>query len=306
MKKLATDKVSLWMHRNAREIEIARWKYHFENGDKFDVINTLMLYQNEDGGFGNVLDPDNWNTNSLPYATLYALNILREVEFYDLSHPIYKGICRYLDVTSNFPSGWAFTLESNNDFPHASFYNFNEEYNKTESIGIFLGLSAFIIEHYRESIIYTQIKGMLGKYINLIFDNNLGDMGPSGYISLVSAMKKVPIEGYDYDKLEVRLKELVNNSIQRNPDQWQFYGYRPSDYIKSSNNIFYSDNKDIVDVELNFLIDTLPDNDVWPISWSWFENSALYPKEAAISETWCKAYKAIDKCLFLKNFGRLS
>ena len=30
-----------------------------------------------------------------------------------------------------------------------------------------------------------------------------------------------------------------------------------------------------------------------------------YPKESSISENWCKAYKAIDKVIFLKNFGRI-
>ena len=243
--------------------------------------------------------------NKISIDKLSLWNILKEIEFDDLSHPICKGLCKYLDIESNFPEGWIFTIESNNAFPHADFYNYNETYNKTESIGIFLGLSSFIIEHYRDSIIYNEIIATLNKYISLMYDDNLGDMGPTGYITLVNTMKKVNLQGYDYEKLENRLKELVNRSIQRNPHQWLNYGYRPSDYIKSQNSMFYFDNKDIVDVELDFLIDTLPENDVWPISWSWFGNNKLYPKESTISENWCKANKAIDRSLFLKNFDRL-
>jgi hypothetical protein len=306
MNQLSKDKISLWMHRNAREIDLARWKYHFENGSKKDVIEALLLYQNPDGGFGNAIDADNWNTNSLPYATLYVLNILKEIEFYDLSHPIYKKLCKYLDSESNFPSGCIFTVESNKDFPHANFYNYSQEYNNIESIGIFLGLSSFIIEHYRNSIIYDEILQTLNKYINLMFHDELGDMGPTGFITLVNAMKQVNLKGYDYQKLEERLNELVNKSIQRNPEQWIYYGYRPSDYIKASNSLFFLDNKDIVDNELDFLINTLPKNDVWPISWSWFDNNEIYPKESVISANWCKANKAIERCLFLKSFGRLS
>lgn len=52
--------------------------------------------------------------------------------------------------------------------------------------------------------------------IEKLYSDNLGDMGPTGYISLVNAMKYAHIEGYDYDKLELRLKELVNDSIQQN------------------------------------------------------------------------------------------
>ncbi|MDP4091464.1 MAG: hypothetical protein Q8930_19640 [Bacillota bacterium] len=69
---------------------------------------------------------------------------------------------------------------------------------------------------------------------------------------------------------------------------------------------FYQDNKDIISVELDFLHDTLPENDVWPISWSWFENNEKYPKESAISGNWWKYIKAIERAKFLKNFGRMS
>ena len=39
MKKMNLNNIASWMHRNARELEIAIWKYHFENGNKEDVVN---------------------------------------------------------------------------------------------------------------------------------------------------------------------------------------------------------------------------------------------------------------------------
>lgn len=305
MKKVKINKISTWIHKNARELEIAIWKYHFENGNKNDVVNALLYYQNEDGGFGNAVDPDNWNVNSLPYATLFVINILKDIEFFDMQHPIYLGIKKYLDNESYFPNGWTFTVPTNNNYPHANYYKYNEDYNKTESTGIILGFCSFIIEYYRETKIYSSVIKLVDSLVDMIYSDNLGDMGPAGYITLINAMKKVNFEGYNYDKLELRLKELVNNSIQRNTEQWPFYGYRPSDYVKSKDSIFYQDNKDIIEVELDFLFDTLPNDDVWPISWSWSDNNEKYPKESAISGNWWKAIKAIERVAFLKNFGRL-
>jgi len=305
MKKVKINQISNWIHKNARELEITIWNYHFENGSKNDVVDTLLYYQNEDGGFGNAVDPDNWNINSLPYATLYAINILKDIEYFDMNHPIYLGIKKYLNNEILSPNGWTFTIPSNKDYPHASFYNFDDDYNKTESTGIILGFCSFIIECDRDSNLYQTVIGFINDLMDKLSSDNLGDMGPTGYIALIESMKRINLEGYDYDKLELRLQELINNSIQRNPKQWKFYGYRPSDYIKSKDSIFYQGNKDIVEVELDFLFDTLPNNDVWPISWSWFENNAVYPKEAIISENWCKAIKAIERVKFLRNFGRL-
>jgi hypothetical protein len=304
MKKVNLNHIAAWIHKNARELEIAIWKYHFENGNKEAVVNALMYYQNEDGGFGNGVEPDNWNINSFPYATLFAIGILKDIEFYDMQHPIYLGIKRYIDTDLNFPEGCTFTVLTNKDYPRAKFYNYNEKYNLTESTGIIIGFCSFVIEHYRDSKIYSSVLEVIEKMMEKIYSDKLGDMGPTGYISLVNAMKQAEIEGYDYDKLELRLKELVNNSIQRNPDQWPNYGYRPSDYIKTKTSIFYEYNKDIVNVELDFLHDTLRENDVWPITWSWFENKEMYPKESIISENWYKAIKAIERAKFLKNFIR--
>lgn len=305
MNKINQKHLSTWIHRNARELEIAIWEYRFENGTKEAVVEALIQFQNEDGGFANTVDPDNWNTNSLPYATLFAIDILKEIEFFNMEHPIYTGIKKYLDKESNFIEAWAFTVPSNMEYPHASYYNYNADYNKTESIGIILGFCTFIIEHYKESNIYAEVLELINHMMDIFHNDNLGDMGPSGYITLIETMKKMNIEGYSYDELEVRLKELVNRSIQRDSEQWQYYGYRPSDYIKSPDSIFYDENKEIVEIELDYLYQTLPENDIWPISWSWFENNEKYPKESAIAGHWWKAIKAIGRTEFLSNFGRL-
>lgn len=301
--KLDINPITGWIHRNAREIELARWKYHFENGEKMDVVHALLPYQNKDGGFANGLDSDNWNTNSLPYATLLAMDILKEIHFEDVSHPIFQGIFKYLEST--YPNGWLFTVPTNSDFPHASFYNYDEEYNKVENTGIIMKFSAFVLEFGKHLAIYKQVVDNLTQFTEKLFQNELGDIGPSGFISLITTMKNVGIEGYDYDVLEKRLQQLVYQSIQRDPEQWPFYGYRPSDYVKTPNSMFYEANKDILETEIKFLIDTIPKNDVWPVTWTWFENNELYPMEFAVSIHWAKSTKCIEKCLFLRNFGKL-
>ncbi|MBS5934754.1 MAG: hypothetical protein KIC94_17960 [Clostridiales bacterium] len=306
MKTICLQPIHNWMHRNARELELARWKYLFEDGDKMEVVNALMYYQNPDGGFGNAVDPDNWNQNSVPYGTYFVLEILKEINFFDLNHPIYIGIKKYLDCTSNFLDGWVFTLPSNQEFPHAAYYNYDAEYNKVESKGIIISFCSFILEYYPQSEIYDEILTIVDTMIRGMYEENQGDMGAAGYVTLFLAMKKAKLPNYNYSKIEQRLKELVNCSIQREPEQWLSYGYRPSAYINSKDSMFYVGNEEIVEKELDFLVDTLPHYDVWPISWSWFENNVTYPKESSISENWSKAYKTIEKVIFLRNFGRIN
>ena len=73
-----------------------------------------------------------------------------------------------------------------------------------------------------------------------------------------------------------KINELVNASIERDVNKWQYYGVLPSTYIHSPQSPFYPANKEIVDQEINYLLETLPENGVWNISWTWFDNMESY------------------------------
>ena len=61
-------KARLFIYRNARALDLARWRFHFEDADKSEVLAALSAYQNKDGGFGWALEADAWNPNSSPPA----------------------------------------------------------------------------------------------------------------------------------------------------------------------------------------------------------------------------------------------
>lgn len=300
--------IKTWVYRNARDIELRLWKYYFENGNKDDIISALSYFQNDDGGFGNSLEPDNWNPNSTPYTTLYAIKILNDIEFIDLSHPIYKGILNYLYSEKDLMEyGWRFCIPTNDNFPHAPWWNFNEETNLTESIGVTTGLAVFVLKYAdRSSRLYQKVTALVKNSMNdLLTGNKFGDMGIGGYIELLDALKELSFDEYDFTSFQLRLNELVKNSIGNDISKWQYYGVRPSNYIKSPKSIYYNENKDIVEKEIKYLSETIPQNDVWEITWTWFDNNKKYTKEFAISENWWKANNAIEKLRFLKNFGKI-
>jgi hypothetical protein len=96
------EKARNFIYKNARPLDIVRWKYLFENGSKEDVLTALIAYQNEDGGFGNALEPDCWNPNSSPMQTWVATEIIKEINLKDKNHPIIQGILNYLSSREGF------------------------------------------------------------------------------------------------------------------------------------------------------------------------------------------------------------
>ncbi len=312
MKKLSKKdfhEIDVWIHRNARELEIAIWNYHFAEGNQETVINALSYYQNDDGGFGNTLEPDSWNPNSSPYTTLRAINILRKIEFIEISHPIYQGIIKYLENCEHYSDiGWHFTISTNDDYAHPPWFTYNAETNAVQNIGITAEISTFIVNHLKDNDrLYAVALKNIDHVLNLLSKlEHYGDMGILGYSVLLSGISKEQLEkNYDYKELVQKVRTIVNTSIQRDTTKWVSYGTRPSKYVYSPKSVYYEENKDIIHAELDYLIDTRPKNSVWGIPWSWFENNEKYAKEFAISENWWKADCAIAEVKLLSNFDRI-
>ena len=300
------QEIQSWVHRNARPLEYTLWKFHFESGCIEDVLAALAVYQNEDGGFGKILEPDNWNPESTPYNTEFAINILKQIGFYDLTHPIYRGILKYLEDTiyQGF-SGWFFTVPGNNEYPHAIWWTHNEkENNEHQNIGITASLSGFILR-YTEPEIKLYDKAL--EYTEMLFDklrsnDNFGDMGLLGYCSLYEDLKETEL----HNKFDLKfLKEKISLMIEEHFHEYVWTNHQDIATVLPTTSVFYYKGKEqAVTNALDELINIRPSQGVWGIPWEWYDNG-LYVREFAISENWWKSYKAIEKVLFLREHGRL-
>ena len=82
MKLLTGDsfkKARTFVMEQGRELERRLLSYYFDDGTSAAVLDELANYQNQDGGFGNGLEPDLQLPNSSVITTTIALRILREV-----------------------------------------------------------------------------------------------------------------------------------------------------------------------------------------------------------------------------------
>ncbi len=297
-----------WMHRNARSIDLSLWKVFFENGTKEAVVEELMYYQNEDGGFGKALEADNWNPDSSPIATNHAIKILKSIGFYEMDHPVYQGIWKYLNSKKDCSSyGWRFTLPSNEDHPHAPWWNYSEAENEKEYYGVTAEFSAFILEYGEEDMACYSEAVAFGKKLMQEFleEKRFGDMGLEGFILLIETMELTGFTEYDYTAVYDLLSKKITAAIEHDTTKWSSYGARPSNFIHSPDSRFYKENEAIVQEELTYLMNTKPEGDVWGITWTWFQNMEQYGKYFTISENWWKGFRAVENVRMLKSFERI-
>lgn len=138
------QKAKQFIIENARPLELCKYRALFEGGPKGAVIEELKKFQNPDGGFGNALEPDNWNPNSTPITTNDAIICLYECGALPEAGEMAGDIARWLKSGDGFDSEqrrWRFAVESNRDHPHAVWWepgDGKESWNPTVSLAAFL------------------------------------------------------------------------------------------------------------------------------------------------------------------------
>lgn len=308
MKTLSTkafEEIRRFVYQNARPLELALWQYHFENGSKEAVLDMLQFYQNSDGGYGNTIEPDNWNPASSPYIVQYVLRIFKQIDFLDTRHPIYQSIFRFLEDTEyKADYGWFFVIPSNQDYPHAIWWDYSEEANVSQSIGTTASLSGFILRYGDpQSKLYCRARDYSKRLIEkLPVTESFGDMGIKGYLTLLEDIKEAGLaEDFNLNAVSDIILDLVRKKMREEKNNFMA---TPLEFIYSTDSILYEEYRQEVEEELDHIIDSRSPSGVWDIPWEWY-NGNRYPKEFAISENWWKSFEAIDKLLKLKRFGRL-
>jgi hypothetical protein len=120
------SKAGKFIHSNARPIDRAMFEYHFEGGSINAALEELAKFQNDDGGFGNAIEPDFRLKASSPMATSVGLQYCTELGI-ESDHPLIENAIKYLVSTYDSENGyWPATFLDVNDDPHAPWWHVGE------------------------------------------------------------------------------------------------------------------------------------------------------------------------------------
>ena len=129
--------------RNARLIERYLFTCLFANGSKEPVLAALHAYQNEDGGFGNALEPDKRCPSSQPQDFEIALHILDAIDAMD--DPMIIRACDYLLTITTPEGGIPYALPSVNAYPHAPWWSVED--NPPASLNPTAAIAGLLLKH---------------------------------------------------------------------------------------------------------------------------------------------------------------
>lgn len=310
------EKARKFVYRNARPFDLARWKYHFENGSAQEVLAVLAAYQNEDGGFGHGLEEDCMNPSSSPVQTWRATVALRELNGLHKTEPMIVKLLEYLEHTEEFDGEkWSYVMASNNDWPHAPWWTyphapwyqdteserFCRRYNPTASLAGFIlrygdadsdfGQKALCIaQEAAEALL--QIGDPQDMHVLSCFVQMWEDIGAAGLS-----------ECFDMERLTAVLQELVTKTITQDLSTWETgYVCKPSQFFCKRDSIFYEANRETVKYECEFIRKAQMPDGGYAVNWDWDG----FPEDWPVSKNWWRAEIVVNHMIFLDNMDGLS
>lgn len=256
------------IYNQGRDLEVALYNYYFLNDERVNITYALSLYQNEDGGFGHGLEPDNTNPNSTNFQTSYALELLVNSGFNkdnldEFTNLLVNQAVEYLKKQLK-DDLWVATDESNNDFNCAIWWKHNDENlffeNPTVSI---LGTLLVLLDE-KDSFYQTVVKLAL-KYQAYFMTSEVKEKHLIAcYMYLYQGLKHSNLikDFLMYDKLSNDIK----NSIDDKSTWGNGYQTTPFSYPIYNDNYKLSD--ELINDNLAFLAETYKGN-YWDINFTW-------------------------------------
>ncbi len=283
--------------QNARPLDLAVYKYFFENGSKESVIDELSKFQNADGGFGNALEPDFFNPNSSPIATNDAIITLSRVNALDRDSDIVKGIVSYLNSHDSFNEDkkrWLFAIDSNKDYPHAIWWE--KKGDGISKLNPSVSLAAFMVCYGNRTPLYEEIIKEGFEYLQTGGEVSGDDI--NCYLFACEFLTKNSINDIvDLNVFKDLLSEAVESCICKDISKYGVeYVPMPSVFFTEKYSEFITPEiKPLITAEKDILGKLQMEDGGFDITWKWY---TPYPDEYEQAKAWWRPRITVDKLIF--------
>jgi hypothetical protein len=272
--------------REARLLDRRRFAWRFHDGPASDVLAALVPYRNDDGGFGNALEPDLRGPSSQPVPLEHALRILDEVDLFEPE--LVRTACDWLESVTTDEGGVPFVLPSVADGPHAPWWTPTGQASPNPTAGI-AGLL-----HKRE--VQHEWLTTATAYCWEALERPLDEVGGDDAISVLTFLGHVP-DRQRAETVFAALADRIRTELVALEPATPGYVKMPLEFAPHPDRLarrLFGD--PTIDAHLDALAAKQQDDGGWPITWE-------PPSTAAINE-W-RGFVTIQSLDVLDNYGRL-
>jgi hypothetical protein len=285
-----------FMNVKARPLERAMLAYEFGQGSAETVVEELIQYRNEDGGFGYGLEPDLRTAASSAYATTIAMQYLVLLPDEAAKEPAEEALAYFRSTYDAAGQGWDLIPEAAEEAPRAPWWGYESVRTRphwgnanAEIAGYFLRYGSESDRNFAEALTETAIQ-KLEEVKQLEFHELLCYLRLARFVA-----------SEQYGRMEPWLQASVQSNVVTDPAKWTGYGLQPIKVVTSPDSPYADMLSEAVQANLDFAVSKQTPEGCWMPEWSWGQDE----KEWAEAHTeWCGVL-TLEKLRVLKAFGRI-
>lgn len=306
MKKLTQEsfeKAKEWILENGRPLEKALVKFHFDNESSQRVISALKTFQNEDGGFGNAMEPDLRTPASSILGTSIAFQVLRSLKIENIDLDIIKSAIQF--ILTNYheaDQSWRIIPKEAENSPHAPWWNQTDR--EVNFQDFHLNPVAEILGYLYDykDIVPGEIISTLSAKVHTKL-KNLKEIEMHDFLCCKRLSESKNLADTFKQEVESELIRLLDSCIVKDSSKWGGYGLHPLQVADSPDSVFFDKLERPVEENLDYEIDTQGSSGVWFPTWSWGDN---FPNEWNKAKNEWTGIITLDKLKVLRTFGRIA
>ena len=310
MKRLsreAFDRARQFLRMQARPLDWAVFKHRFKGGSTDRVLAELARFQNEDGGFGQALEPDLRTPSSSALATGIGLRVLKEVHC-PADHPLARRAVQFLLATFDQQARvWRVAPPDTNAHPHAPWWH-DEDGSLARTFDGFRVIPRAeivgLLHHFPSLVPPDWLADVTERTVADLESSGTEDLGGGGdalrYALNLAETEALP-EAFKR-RLVPRLRAVAPAVVSRDPQEWGSYCAAPLKVVPSPQSVVADILWDDLQVNLDCEIDRQTPEGTWEPNWTWGD---LYPEAWEQARHEWRGHLTLETLTTLQAFGRI-
>lgn len=302
----AFNRARQFLKTRARPLDRAMYEYRFEGASADSVIAELARFQNEDGGFGQALEPDLRTPSSSGLATGIGLRILKELQCSADHRVVGKAVQYLLSTFDHDTKVWRVAPHDTNLFPHGGWWH-DEDGSLTrlfDGFRIIPRAELVGLLHHFSALVPVD-------WLNDVSEHTVTDieatepLGTGGGSDLIYALRLAETEGLPLElkrRLVKRVRTAVAAVVSRDPQEWDSHGITPLRVASSPQSIVADLLWDELQVHLGYQIARQTPEGTWDPGWTWGE---FYPDVWEEAKVEWRGHLTLNTLTSLLAFGRI-
>ncbi len=302
------EKARMFLLTQARPLERALYRHEFEGTAVEEVAEALAPYQNDNGGFGNALEPDSYLMVSSVLDTTIALAIHQRIQT-PADHPQIVSAVQYLLETYRPDQGiWPIRSEASPDSPGGPWWQADDldalitsfrgcRFNPTAEV---VGYLHTYKQHVPSDFLAMATDRFREHCRTHVSQASMHDLRCLRCLLDSPAFRDQP---HLQRELSGQVNTMQVQSIESDPSRWNSYCDRPFEVIDSPDHALVPPlGNELVNLGIAFQIQSQQEDGSWAVFWDWGGRFVEQWEQAQL------AWKGVltERTLrVLKAFGRI-